>query len=116
MPLTAHARRRSSCRNLRHAEIEYVIANGRPLQRTGATFYFLARRDVPHRDLRWAARLIGAIVVVAHDGEVITVYRNRAGLPTIRRKVKYRLVPALMRWDDTRAEVAELAEMSAEAS
>jgi hypothetical protein len=91
--LTAHARRRSTRRGLSYADIEYVRTYGRRLQRTGATFYFLARRDVPRRDLRWAARLIGTIVVVARTSEIITVYRNRAALPTIRRKMKYRTVP-----------------------
>ena len=56
-------------------------------------FFFLGRRDIPACDrcASWAARLEGTIVIVAPDGAVITVYRNRGGLRPIARKMKYRL-------------------------
>lgn len=90
---TKHARRRSSRRNVEPNAVDYVLAHGRMLHRTGAVFFFLGRRDVPRGDRgqSWAARLEGTIVVVAQDGVVITVYRNRQGSRAIQRKLKYRL-------------------------
>ena len=91
--LTRHARRRSARRNVAPDAVEYVLAHGRMVRRTGVMFYFLGWRDIPACDrcASWATRLEGVIVVVAPDGGVITVYRNRHGLPAIERKMKYRL-------------------------
>jgi hypothetical protein len=88
---TRHARRRSARRNVAPDAVDYVLAYGRMIQRTGAMFYFLGRRDIPPCDRRasWASRLEGSIVIVAPDGAVITIYRNRRGLHTIARKTKY---------------------------
>lgn len=90
-----HALRRAARRNVVHDAVEYVLAYGRVLHRTGITFYFLAARDIPAEDRRaaWAVRLIGTVVLMGPDGEIITVYRNRRALPSIRRKLKYRLAP-----------------------
>ena len=90
---TRHARRRSARRNVAPDAVDYVLAYGRMIQRTGAMFYFLGRRDIPPCDRRasWASRLEGSIVIVAPDGAVITIYRNRRGLHTIARKMKYQL-------------------------
>jgi hypothetical protein len=90
---TQHARRRAARRNVAPDEVDYVLAYGRMIQRTGAMFYFLGRRDIPPCDRRasWASRLEGSIVIVAPDGAVITIYRNRRGLHTIARKMKYQL-------------------------
>lgn len=91
--LTRHARRRGARRNVAPDAVEYVLAHGRMVRRTGVMFYFLGRRDIPACDrcASWATRLEGVIVVVAPDGGVITVYRNRQGLRAIERKMKYRL-------------------------
>jgi hypothetical protein len=90
---TQHARRRGARRNVAPDAVDYVLAYGRMIQRTGAMFYFLGRRDIPPCDRRasWASRLEGSIVIVAPDGAVITIYRNRRGLHTIARKMKYQL-------------------------
>ena len=90
---TQHARRRSARRNVAPDAVDYVLAYGRMIQRTGAMFYFLGRRDIPPCDRRasWASRLEGSIVIVSPDGAVITIYRNRRGLHTIARKMKYQL-------------------------
>lgn len=91
--LTRHARCRGARRNVAPDAVEYVVAHGRMVRRTGVMFFFLGRRDIPTRDrcASWATRLEGTIVVVAADGSVITVYRNRHGLHPIARKMKYRL-------------------------
>jgi hypothetical protein len=91
-PHTRHARDRGARRNVAPDAVDYVLAHGRMIQRTGATFYFLGRRDVPPADrgASWAARLEGTIVLLAADGAVITIYRNRHGARAIARKLKYR--------------------------
>jgi hypothetical protein len=76
--------------------VDYVLTHGRRIQRTGVTFYFLGRRDMPEVDqsASWASRLEGTVVLLAPDGEVVTVYRNRHALRTIARKMKYRRLGA----------------------
>lgn len=93
LPFTRHARKRGARRNVAPDAVEYVMAYGRMIQRTGVTFYFLGRRDIPPRDRRasWASRLEGTIVLQAPGEDVITIYRNRRGLRVIQRKMKYRL-------------------------
>ena len=90
---TQHTRKRGARRNVAPDAVDYVLTYGRMIRRTGATFYFLGRRDIPPCDRRasWASRLEGSIVIVAPDGVVITIYRNRRGLRPIARKAKYQL-------------------------
>lgn len=90
---SSHARSRAARRNLEPADVEYVLAFGTPIQRTGCTIYFLARRDIPRSDRHNSSitRLEGTAVLVAKQGEVITVYRNRDAYRTLCRKAKYRL-------------------------
>jgi hypothetical protein len=89
-----HAHTRAARRNLVPDAVEYVLTNGRQVQRTGVTFYFLGWRDMPGADQRasWASRLEGTVVLVAPNGEVVTVYRNRRALRAILKKMKYRLL------------------------
>ena len=60
---------------------------------TLVTFYFLGRRDAPaaDRQVSWVTQLEGTVVIMSGDGAILTVYRQRKALPTIRRKLKYRL-------------------------
>ena len=90
---TRHAHRRSARRNVAPDAVDYVLAHGRMMQRTGVMFFFLGRRDIPSCDrcASWASRLEGTIVIVAENGDIVTVYRNRQGLRQIARKMKYRL-------------------------
>lgn len=92
---TTHARRRAAQRNLADDAVEYILLWGRLIHRTGAEFYFLARKDIPapHRHLPQVMRLSGAVVLVSLDGAVITLYRNVNSLRDIQRKMKYRIVP-----------------------
>ena len=110
LSLTDHARRRGARRNVEPDAVDYVVAHGRRIQRTGVTFIFLGRRDVPSADrcMSWASRLEGTIVLLAPDGEVITVYRNQRGVRAILRKVKYRIAN-LNRWPEE-ADVTSLDE------
>lgn len=95
--LTIHAACRAARRNIPPAALEYVLTYGRRIQRTGVTFYFLGRRDLPpaDRQANWASQLEGTVALMSSDGEILTVYRHRKALPTIRRKMKYRLNPTV---------------------
>lgn len=88
-----HARNRSASRNVAFDHVGYVLEYGRLANRTGVRFYFLGRRDIPAADRRSpaVARLVGTVVLVGNDGEVITVYRNARAWRLIARKTKYRL-------------------------
>lgn len=90
---SSHAAHRATRRNVRRNGVAYVIMHGRLYHRTGARFFFLGARDLPFEDRRdaWASRLVGTVVVMATDGEVITTYRNRHAPHRIARKMKYRL-------------------------
>lgn len=88
-----HAQQRCAQRNLSTDVLNFVKQHGQKIRRTGVVFYFLGRRDIPERlrsDDRYA-RLEGTILLVGPDGRLITTYRNRKAIKTIRRKTKYRL-------------------------
>ncbi len=87
---TYHAQLRATQRNISPADLAYVLKHGRRIRNTGAIFCFLGRRDLPACDCanQHAVRLIGTTAVI-EGGNMITVYRNRNGLRTIKRKLKY---------------------------
>jgi len=87
--ISHHASQRMAQRNLSPGDVELVLRYGRVEYRTGAAFYFLARRDIPEGLERQLERLIGTTLVT--DGEeLLTVYRNRKALRMIRHKRKQR--------------------------
>ena len=83
-----HATLRMAQRNLDTGDIALVLRFGRAEHRTGVTFYFLGKRDVPDQLARSMKRLIGTTVIV-QDEEITTVYRNRRALSKIKRKLKW---------------------------
>ena len=93
--LTSHARLRRAQRHFSLDDIGYVLAHGEHLLRTGVTFVYLRRRDIPaqHQGTRWA-KLEGTCVILGQGGGIVTVYRSanpRTGYREIRKKSKYRL-------------------------
>ena len=95
---TAHAQQRVRQRNLKEEEIDYVLAHGRIIHRSGAAFYFLGSKDipVPDRKLPWVQHLAGVTLLVNSAptcSVLITAYRNERGLHTICKKSKYRIFP-----------------------
>jgi len=75
---TAHAQQRCTQRNLSPEAVDYVLANGAAIDRTGITFYVLRERDLPpaHRRADAVAKLVGTTLLVARDGTLITAYRR----------------------------------------
>lgn len=85
--ISHHAARRMAQRNLDLGDLAIVFTFGRREHRTGATFYFLAERDIPAGLERRLERLVGTTIVV-EENVITTVYRNRRALRKIRRKPK----------------------------
>ena len=87
-----HAQQRQGQRGLNNGKLNYVLDHGQSLRRTGATFIFLRKRDIPpadrHNDHK--AKLAGSVVLLSDDEQLITVYRNPHALRAIKRKPKRR--------------------------
>lgn len=92
--VSKHAFQRQGQRNISDLQLSYVLQHGTPIQRSGVTFVVLRRKDIPTVDRRMDtfAKLEGTIVLVADHEVIVTVYRNPAPLPHVRKKMKYRLV------------------------
>jgi hypothetical protein len=75
-------------RNISHRDVGFAILYGRVLQRAGATFYFLGKKDLPKRVQR-RSRLDGMTVVMSPEGTLVTAYRNPRALRKIKHKAKY---------------------------
>ena len=98
--MSVHASLRSAQRNVKVSEVDYILQHARCCPRTGVWFYFLGERDIPFQDRANSnvTRLQGAVVMVAANGEVITIYRNRRAWKMINRKMKFRLAPMQVEW------------------
>lgn len=92
--ISRHANTRSAQRNLRQEDLDYVLAHGSRLRRTGVIFVYLRKRDIPTLDLRTQrARLEGTVIILGYDGGIVTAYHSRdkrAGYHLIRAKAKFR--------------------------
>lgn len=77
--LTTHAAVRMQQRGIRGDALQAALAFGRRIHARGVTFCVLGRKEVQRQaergvDLR---DFEGLQVLLAHDGTVVTVYRNR---------------------------------------
>ena len=88
-----HADRRCMQRNIHPSDVAIVLRYGRRYHRTGIVFVFLGERDIPEglKSSDRYARLEGLTLLVSGDGELITAYKNKDGLPKIRKKKKHRI-------------------------
>jgi hypothetical protein len=77
------------------SDVEYVVLHGQQHRCGGVVHYFLGRCNIPTKDQRkdCLSRLEGTTVLVdSHSRRsVVTVYRNRSALKSIRRKAKTNL-------------------------
>lgn len=81
LDLTGHASLRLAQLNLGAEDVAYVLRHGTRVHRTGVTFWYLRRRDIPVPHQRTTlARLEGMVVMKSHDGAVINVYRSADGI------------------------------------
>ena len=92
-----HAQIRCAQRQIHPESIAFIKKHGQKVRRTGITFYFLGKRNIPEK-LRCNdrfAKLEGVTLLISPDGTLITTYRNPKGLRDIRKKMRYRLVYVL---------------------
>jgi|HigsolmetaAR201D_1030396.scaffolds.fasta_scaffold42774_2 hypothetical protein len=87
-----HAILRQAQRNLSSSDITFILENGRRIRSGGVLHVFLGRKDIPYNESRNLERLEGTVLVMDDsytDPVLITVYRNRRALKSIRSKQKY---------------------------
>jgi hypothetical protein len=90
MLLTSHAARRIQQRALNTELVELAIEHGTPIHNGGALFYFVGKKDIPANLAPCMKdRIEGLTVLVdSEDSDVITAYRNKTAIRTIRKKQK----------------------------
>lgn len=78
MVLTTHVRKRMQSRRISEADIQDAVRYGRTYYARGAVFKVIGKKEIDrHCDEPNLQHLEGVHVVMAHDGTVITAYRNR---------------------------------------
>lgn len=86
-----HARDRMNQRGLSDKGIELVQQYGRQVFARGAVYCFIGHKEVAaHAERTDLTGVEGVHVLVARDGTVLTVYRNRGFRPCQYRKPNYR--------------------------
>jgi hypothetical protein len=89
--MSGHALERAAQRNIQTSDIAFVMAYGQRFYTGEAIQYFLGRRDIPeqyHSD-DCVMKLEGTTLITAHDGTLITLYKNKRGCKNLRRKCKW---------------------------
>jgi hypothetical protein len=90
--LSGHAQQRSIQRNISASDIDFIVANGHRVHRTGVIFCQLRASSIPdsvpgnHR----FRQLVGTTVVLCRCGRcVVTVYREEKAFRRDTRKARY---------------------------
>ena len=90
-----HAQIRMAQRRLTVNDVMYVVSHGQQYRCGGVIHFFLGKRDIPQQDRRSDrfARLEGTTVLLdsISTETIVTVYRNRCALKSIRPKTKRNL-------------------------
>lgn len=91
MVLTTHVRKRMQSRGISVEDIQATVRYGRTYYARGAVFKVIGKKEVErYSDEIDLEHLEGVHVVLAHDGTVITTYRNRQFHRTDFCKPRYR--------------------------
>lgn len=78
MVLTTHVQKRMQSRGISEEDIQEVVRYGRTFYARGAVFKVIGKKEIErYSDNAELDHLEGVHVVIAHDGAVITTYRNR---------------------------------------
>lgn len=92
LTLSLHARRRMEQRGISTTDLDLVFQRAVEIYNGGALFLYMRRKDLPDSatpDQR--ERLEGLTLVISlDDGDVITAYKNKAGIRPILKKLKAR--------------------------
>jgi len=87
--ISRHAAQRLAQRGISLEDVHLVLRLGQRLHRTGVTFYFFGRRQIPPGLERELERLVGTTLIVS-NGCLITAYRNKRAIAVIKKKPKRR--------------------------
>lgn len=87
--LTKHAAQRRMEREITDLQVALALDFGQRVRGTGVEICFLGRRDIPAwLHPRYAERVEGTVVVLGHDGSVVTTYRNPNAMWDLRKQEK----------------------------
>ncbi|HXF06604.1 MAG TPA: DUF4258 domain-containing protein [Blastocatellia bacterium] len=87
--ISRHAGQRLAQRGISLEDVHLVLRLGQKLHRTGVTFFFFGRRQIPRGLERELERLVGTTLLVS-NGCLITAYRNKRAIAAIKKKLKRR--------------------------
>lgn len=91
MVLTTHVQERMQSRGISEDDIVTTVEYGRTFYARGAVFKVIGKKEIErHSEEVELEHLEGVHVVMAHDGTVLTTYRNRRFHRTDFRKPRYR--------------------------
>lgn len=91
MNMTRHGELRCDQRGFSQAEVAAVMESGTKIHRTGIVFYVMTKNDINRcpQDKKLLRNLHGLTVLVSQDsGSLITVYKDKDALSTIKKKQK----------------------------
>lgn len=90
IPVTFHGTTRMCQRSVKLEHLAYAYANGKRLNRAGAEWIVMRKKDVPSADIHdpVAQRSVGLVICIL-GGEVATVYRTQHPEGVVRRKPRY---------------------------
>ncbi len=85
--ISRHAISRISVRGFTDEQILYALQFGKKFHKTGITFFFVGRRQIPKRFAKHFDGFEGITVLVS-NGVVITAYKNKSAASAIKKKNK----------------------------
>lgn len=88
-----HSRKRCQQRGISNQMIADTINYGEVIYKQGLRFFLALRKDLGWmEDHAYLGRLENTVVVLSHHNEIITVYKNRYAIRSIKRKSKHLFV------------------------
>ena len=84
--LTRHAETRMAQRNLTDEELSYVLEFGYSILKQGFQFYYITQKCHPKGTSFRIKERLDNLIVVTHNGSVITAYRAKNASKHLRRK------------------------------
>lgn len=85
---TYHAQRRARQKAVRPLAVDLALRYGMQIEQNQGSVYYLGKRHIPEGlEPKTAERVEGTAVILGRQGWVVTVFRNRRGLP---QKIKKR--------------------------
>jgi hypothetical protein len=87
---TPHSRKRANQRGISNQMISDTITYGELIYRQGLKFYIALKKNLNWIENPGYSELLeNTVVVLTHHNEIITVYKNRYAIRSIKRKSKF---------------------------